>query len=561
MLLHWSTLFLSLINLHIHNLQGPVLFETPNPNQRRDNVVASTPSSTYSEPARSNPGGSHAHQTMTPNYNSSGMRSPAHPASHSRGSGGNTNQRGHQHQNQQSKLPHGLTVQELKEMTRARLAAEGDSPEGVSSDQSVHSVGTHGSGRGSRGGNNLQSYSNESVNTRNLVQSNDTVRFQGQQQHYNYPRHPSPVFGSGENQFNRHSPAFGLACNHPRLQGDSWSPRSSNVMNNRGRCFSAEATMSSSTYEQQHQAASYYDNVPLTGAANRQRCATVSPSVMSRLHEDRPLLFSTDDKERLAIPPLSEPRLRLHSTGGLNTHGTAMRAFSSTISPFVPIEDKANEEFIPQSPPPISMVDRSNVTRRSKFGVNDRMISTGSAASGHGDIPSSMAEAVLASLTGASHGSIQAIGTSPFHSSEQGFIGESPYRPSESSDTSSSAFRIPGLVPESSGSMSLFSSGESNNIIFSPAEKLGDRMLLGALSWDGSDEKTSISNIGGLTHDFGSLLNFSDGNVPLRGRAKTDSELIPGWLGGKSTLVSRMDPEHNAADTNGQQERKISEGH
>lgn len=112
---------------------------------------------------------------------------------------------------------------------------------------------------------------------------------------------------------------------------------------NRARCFSAGAGGLPSSFEQ-HQAA-YYDNIPLAGAANRQRCATVSPPGMSRLHEDRPFLFSTDDKERLAIPPLSEPRLRLHSTGGLNTHGTAMRAFASSVSP-PPTNDVSGSAFV-----------------------------------------------------------------------------------------------------------------------------------------------------------------------------------------------------------------------
>ena len=187
-------------------MQSQVLFTTPN----RMDVVPSTPSSVYSEPPRNRHGGNRPHPTMSPNYNR--MRSPDHHAggNHSRG-GNNKNQLNKHQQNQQtnqSKLPHGLTVQELKEMTRARLAAESDVPgvggEGVvASDQSVHSVGTHETSKGS--GCNL-GHSNESV-TRNLLHSNNSVRFQGQQQQqqqimaqHQYPRHPSPVFGAGRNR-------------------------------------------------------------------------------------------------------------------------------------------------------------------------------------------------------------------------------------------------------------------------------------------------------------------------------------------------------------------------
>lgn len=439
---------------------------------------------------------------------------------------------------QQKQLPaHGLTVHELKEMTRARLAERreqqgrlatgaedipggGSGGEGLSSDQSVHSVGTHGSTK-----SGPCKLSNEPV-TRNLVQSNDSVRYQGQQQMHsipqynNYPRHPSPEFGTT------------AGGKEPQFNGF-----------NRGRCFSAEATtgVPSSSFEQ-HQA-SYYDNVPLNGTANRQRCATVSPPGMSRLHEDRPFLFSKDDKDRLAIPPLSEPRMRFHSTGGLNTNGTAVRAFSSSVSP-PPAEDavtvsnrrnKANEEFQLLSPPATVNLTSPSSMNRSKFSANDRTISTGSAASGLGDLPLSMAEAVLESLTSAN-----APKMSPFRSSEQGFVGESPYRVSgESSDNSSSAFRLPGLA-ESSGSMSLFSSGEPQNI-FVPSDKSSgdDRMLLGTHSWGGADDE------GGLSHDFSNLLNFAADDVgapPARTRAVTE----PSWIGesGRS-LVSRIDPEVN----------------
>lgn len=188
---------------------------------------------------------------------------------------------------------------------------------------------------------------------------------------------------------------------------------------------------------------------------------------------------------------------------------------------------------------------------RSKFGAGDRTISTGSA--GHGDLPSSMAEAVLESITSTSGlpigGSI--ISASPYRrSSEQELmLGESPFRVSEDSDNASSAFRMDhGIMPESSGSMSLFSSGESQNIF--STERSGERMLLGTHSWGGAEDDASHSNMG-LSHDFSNLLNLSGGNLasandaglpPLRGRAATE----PVWFGGNDPLlVSRIDPEHN----------------
>lgn len=229
------------------NMEGQILFATPN--QRRE--VPTTP---YSEPPRNR---SHRpHQNMSPNYNR--MRSPDHQGgNHSKGGGGGGYYNKNQANKHHSKLPHGLTVQELKEMTRARLAAESDAgvPE-VSSDQSVHSTGTgENSSKASdqyslRGGSSV-AQSNESM-TRNLVQSNESIRrdysnqglnaqaYQGQQplqqmqppnHQYNYPRHPSPVFGAGPgpNNFNgkqppvprQTSPAFGLSSSQTRSQGGS----------------------------------------------------------------------------------------------------------------------------------------------------------------------------------------------------------------------------------------------------------------------------------------------------------------------------------------------------
>jgi len=593
-----------------HNLEGQVLFSTPTQRRRE---VASNPTIPYSEPriSRTGGGGTHrTHQNLSPNYKTGG------------GYYGKNQMSKHQ-----SKLPHGLTVQELKEMTRARLAAEAEitGPEG-SSDQSVHSAGTQGSSKGSdqfsSGRASALAHSNESV-TRNLVQSNENIRRDYSNQggmgsqpfaahgqpppqmsqqpqpqnppHYNYPRLTSPVFEpmppSGP-QFNgtqtiprQTSPAFALSSSQTRSQGEAWetasatsstlasdyhesafhpannsgapvmpfsSPMSdSNAMRfNRARCFSAGANagLPPSSYEL-HQA-NYYDGVPIAGAGNRQRCATVSPPGMSRLHEDRPYLFSGEDKERLAIPPLSEPRLRLHSTGGLNTHGTALRAFNSSVSPppnsgsgsaFVPI-GKTNEGFLPQSPPPLT-VDRT------KFGVGDRTISTGSAASGHGDLPSSMAEAVLESITSTSGAPIggRIIGSSPFRSTEQDMLGNSPFRNglSESSETNSSTFRMDSLLPDGSGSTSLFSSAESRSLF--PSENSGERMVLGTHSWGGAEDDMASPSLSGISHDFSNLLNLSgnpSGNnlPPLRGRAATE----PVWFGGNDPLlVSRIDPEHN----------------
>lgn len=321
------------------------------------------------------------------------------------------------------------------------------------------------------------------------------------------------------------------------------SPMSdSNAMSlNRARCFSAGATVPSSF--DRHQAA-YYGNAPLVGDANRQRCATASPPGMARVHEDQPFLFSTDDKTRLAIPPLSEPRMRLHSTGGLNTH-SAVQAFNTSVSSppnvgsggaFMPI-GKSEEQLVPPSPPPVAL-------DRSKFGAYDRTVSSSSATSAHGDLPSSMAEAVLESLTSSSEAPVggSLIGASPFRPTEQERLtANSPYRPSSISDNvssrASSAFRVDSLLPESSGSVSLFLSGETSKPV--SHEDSGERMLLGALSWGGGTEDDTAQSNMGLSHDFGNVLNI--GGPALRGRAATE----PAWFGSNEPhLVSRQDPEH-----------------
>lgn len=562
---------------------------------------------------------------MSPTYNL--LRSPDH---HAGPPGGGYYGKGHHHHpgKHQSKLPHGLTVQELKEMTRARLAAEAEvgGPEGNgSSDQSVHSAGTRGSSKESadripsapgRGGSNESSAA--SAATRNLLRENEARRresggpggrpqgfaAQGQQQQmqqqnappppppYNaYPRGPSPTFGQAPPppvQFGGRngscsrgaSPSF-LAPGAP--QGDTWETASaasaeypdagyrpagsqllfqspnanagdSNAVHfNRGRCFSAGATavVPSSLYERQHAALMY--SAPLTtgsagvaSGSNRQRCATASPPGMSRLHEDRPFLFSNDDKERLAIPPLSEPRPRprLHTTGGLGAHLGGGTAASSA---FVPVAGKQHSS-LPQSPMGVS---------RAKFGVGDRTLSTGSAASGHGDLPSSMAEAVLASITSNPGGPIGGTvigghGSSPFRpsmaSERDAVVGDhSPYRvgQSSSSENASSAFRADALLQENSGSLSLFSGAEpaGGRNLFS-AESSSERMLLGTQSWAGAIEDENggahHSDGAGISHDFSNLLSLSGGPA-LRGRAATE----PAWFGGIDPfLVSRIDPEH-----------------
>ncbi|KAL7542054.1 hypothetical protein ACHAWF_007078, partial [Thalassiosira exigua] len=598
------------------NLEGQVLFATPN--QRR-----SAPVAPYTDPSRR----IRQHQNLSPNYNR--MRSPEHHAggySKSGGSGGGGYYgKGQGQQNKQhSKLPHGLTVQELKEMTRARLAAEAEvgGPDG-SSDQSVHSTGgsTHGSSKASDQFSlgrapPVLAQSNEPV-TRNLVRSNEALRRgnpqpfaprgqdprsqmsqqQQQQQHRptshspydNFPQRPSPVIAAGPppNQYHgnqppppgQRSPAFGLSSSLTVPQGETWDTASAasaggtmlfpspdahrGATFNRARCFSAGATTgvrtSSFDHRRQGPPAAYFDGAaaaaPLGGTAtgNRQRCATVSPPGMSRLHEDRPFLFSSEEKERLAVPPLSEPRLRLHSTGGLSARGAAPRgAFDARVSPppssssssgaggsgsgsaFVPVGGGAGADredpFPPQSPPPAATVDRS------KFRAADRTISSGSAVSlGHGDIPSSMAEAVLASITSAAGGG-GAAGR-PFAPSP-----ESPFHPSADPGGASSAFRLDALLARGAGGTSLFSGSESRHI-FPPENSGGDRLLLGTHSWGGAEDDFSQPDVPGLSHDFGNVLNLSGDNLPaLRGRAATE----PAWFGGNELpFVSRIDPEHD----------------
>lgn len=450
-------------------------------------------------------------------------------------------------------------------MTRARLAAEAEtSGPDASMDQSVHSSG---SSEQFSSGRAFFAQPNDAM-VRQHLQPNEPIRIdynqgvgpwipQGQQQqqqqmqqqpqlqmqnisHYQYPRQPSPGFVAGPYHFNGNVPppapssAIGLSTGQSRGQGETWDTASSasstlaadysmntytnTTQGNRGRCFSAGATTGIPYSFDKNQAA-YYGNGPLMGAVNRQECSSMTPPGMSRLHEDRPLLFSNGEKDKLAIPPLSEPRMRFHSTGGLNVHGTAISpapTLDNVGNAFVPI-NKVNDQSWSQLMHPRNSLGRN--------GSQDRALLAGSTNSGHGDLPSSMAEAVLESITSVGG---QVIGQPNFRADHE-LSGES---------MASAVFRMgDNLLPETSGSMPLFSSGESRNI-FSP------KTLLETHSWGGgSDDGTTHSTLG-LTHDFSNLWNTpSDNNGPaLRGRAATE----PSWFGGNdSLLVSRIDPELN----------------
>ena len=446
-------------------------------------------------------------------------------------------------------------------MTRARLAAEAEAGHvDGSSDQSVHSFGTRGSSMGSS--DQFPSQSNNEFNYPNNHGSGPWPyqgRKQAQQQmqarnsphHYNHPSYPSPVVGPGPHHLKgKPPPPTDPGHLSPAFGGDIWetaSAASSTITNdsnamafNRGRAFSAGHTNIASQSFERLQAA-YYDSVSSSNAAaNRQRCATVSPPGMSRTREDLQYLFSTNDRERLAIPPLSVPPMRLRTAVGLDVApGPASRPSSSMSSP--PLDDvggrgDAMSAFVPigrtMASPPRHFV-------RSKFGPGDRAFSTSSAASqGHGDLPSSMAEAVLGSVS-----SVPASGApiwgqviaSPFRQNDQEM--DLPFLVSENSDNAKSAF-CDDLLPEGSGSMSLFSSGGESSYIFTGNS--GGRMLVGTHSWGGSVDGPSHD---GFSDDFSNLLNLSGfGGPPLRGRASTE----PVWFRGSDTLlVSRIDPEHH----------------
>lgn len=482
--------------------------------------MTSTPTSVYSEPPRnrSQPNSPHNMQQQQRGGMRGGYRG------RSKGGGHYNKRHGTQQNQQQSKLPHGLTVQELKEMTRARLAADSETAE-VSS---VHSVGTHGSSSqsGSMFANVLPSQSSEPL-TRNLVQTNDSIRHtqsygakpmqhqyqqhpqqqqqQQQRQYQQYPnnfRHPSPVFGAAApSQFNgaMQSPrqisplseyqgsdatmlttansGSGGTSTMPFSSPMSWAGGDGNSMVNRSRCHSAEASPLRSTGGVVH--------IPLSSDVNRRRCLTTSPMAkMDRVNEDKPFWFTDNDKDRLAIPQLAQ-RPRLHS---------ASSAFSD--SAFQPIGKAAAQGGLPFSNQMPKQLSHSA-----------RLMSMES--QGHGDLPSSMAEAVLNSLTGAPPGISliggDVIGSSPFRPLENKIheIGDSPFRALNANLLSTSA----------SGSESMFSNGESN------------RVILETHSWGGgSDEASNNNNDMSLSHDFNSLLNIGEQSslAPMRGRANTE---------------------------------------
>ncbi|KAL3811241.1 hypothetical protein ACHAXA_003910 [Cyclostephanos tholiformis] len=544
------------------SMEGQILFSSPKSRLRE--VVPSTPTPEYGEPTRGK---------------QPWMRSPdQHSGVYSKGGvglgGGGVGYYGnskdhHKKQQHQSKLPHGLTVQELKEMTRARLAAEAEAghPDG-SSDQSVHSSGT----RGSMGSSDQFAAQYNEYNYLNN-HGPGPWPYQGRRQvrqmqarnsphHYGHPMHPSPVVGPGPHQFKgRPPPSIDPGQLSPAFGGDMWETASaasstithdSNAMIfNRGRAFSAGATNAAPHSFEQHQAA-YYDSISSSNAAaNRQRCATMPPPGMSRPREYLQNLFSNNDRERLAIPPLSEPRLHLRTAGGLDdcdvTAPAADSCPSSSLSSpprqgrgsggatsaFVPIgRTMTDHQFLPNSPPKHFV--------RSKFGLGDRAFSTSSAASqGHGDLPSSMAEAVLGSISSVSAQGApmwgQEIVASPFHQTEREM--ELPFLVSESSDKANSAF-CDDLLPEGSGSMSFFSSGGESSNFFTGNS--GERMLVGTHSWGGSEDGPTHDD---FSADFSNLLNLTGLNgPPLRGRAATE----PVWFrGSDALLVSRIDPEHH----------------
>lgn len=484
------------------NVQGQKIMFSPN---QRDST--STPTSVYSEPPhnRSNPNSPHNMQQR-----GGGMRGGYR--SRPKGGGHNYSQR-HAPQ-QQTKLPHGLTVQELKEMTRARLAADAEAEAGDVS--SIHSHGSS-SQNGSIYVNIIPSQSSEPL-TRNLVQTNDSIRHtqsyganpmqhqyqqhpqqqhhhQQQRQYQQYPnnvRHPSPVFGTtAPCQFNgamqsprqispmsdyqsvAHSGSGGT--NMPFSSPLSWAGGDGNSMAvNRSRCHSAEASPL--------RTAGGFVHVAMSVDANRRRCLTTSPlAKMDCVNEDKPFWFSDDDKDRLKIPQLSQRR-GLYP-GSLALSDSAFQPIGKATSGGFP--------FANQRPQQLSHADR--------------LMSMES--QGHGDLPSSMAEAVLNSLTGAPPG-ISSIGgdvivSSPFRplDNRNDEVGDSPFRTLADNLLSASA----------SGSESMFSSGESN------------RVILGTHSWGGEGDDEGPNNLS-LSHDFSSLLNIGEPSspAPMRGRANTD---------------------------------------
>lgn len=482
--------------------QGQKIFFSPHRQRDHQRDHASTPNSVNSEPRRnrSNPNSPH-------NLQQRGGRRPGYHRSRNEPGGSDYNLR-NSGTHPQSKLPHGLTVQELKEMTRARLAADAEAAE-VSS---IHSGGTHGSSNnGSIYANVIPSQSSETL-TRNLVQANDSIRQtqsfggnpvqhqyqqhpQQQRQFQQYPnnaRHPSPVFGAtAPSQFNgamqsprRISPLSdyqgsdaGMITNSNSGSGGThvtfspppvnWAGEEAGPVVNRSRCHSAEANLS----PLRSIGGTGTMHVPMSMDVNRRRCLTTSPLARTRISEDKPFWFSDDDKDRLAIPQLS----------GQPSLSPAASTFSD--SAFQPIGKGASGGGFPFSN-----------QRPQQLSHSDRMMSMES--QGHGDLPSSMAEAVLNSLTGAPPG-VSAIG---------GDVIGSPFRPlkNQSDTLGDSPFRNRTL---------------SDNLLSASAS--GSE--LATHSWAGEGGHDTSNNLS-LSDDFHNLLNISEppSLAPLRGRANTE---------------------------------------
>jgi hypothetical protein len=185
---------------------------------------------------------------------------------------------------------------------------------------------------------------------------------------------------------------------------------------------------------------------------------------------------------------------------------------------------------VPPSPP--------SLLERVKFNVGDRMLSTGS----NGDLPSSVAEAVLESLN-ASSGPMDLFDNhSPLRSfSNVDDVGtrRSPFRQSDNS--SEPAYQLDRLVTEeSTASGSLFSSGASKSVFSS--EYSNDRLLSMTNSW-GGEGGLENSSLFRLSQDFSNLLNIGNDGPGLRGRAATAPCFVE-----NHPFVSQLDPEHHFED-------------
>jgi hypothetical protein len=169
---------------------------------------------------------------------------------------------------------------------------------------------------------------------------------------------------------------------------------------------------------------------------------------------------------------------------------------------------------------------------RVKFNVEDRMLSTGS----NGDLPSSVAEAVLESLTASAGPDMMDLMEGPFRSpsNNNGTIGRSPFRKSSSTEDP----YMERIITESSGSGSLFSNPSQKSFFSSNNDYSNERMLSVTNSWGGEVGGDYESSSFGFSQEFNNLL-IGDANGPaLRGRAQT----APCF--GEHPFVSQLDPEH-----------------